>query len=188
MKIIFDLETNGLPTTQGFDSYHHPSLVHYYNSSRIIQIGYIVIDDHNNKIHEYSSLILPEDFKIDNEHIHGISYEKAMQQGKKFKDVLDIFFTDVQKCNTLIAHNIKFDYNILMSELFRLGLSDMIWEFNKKNRYCTMIESKKIFGFLKNPKLVELFSYLYEGKVWKQTHDALDDATYCLACYVKLLK
>ena len=187
MKIIFDVETTGLPVRpQGFDKYYDPSRVEYYNSWRMVQLGYIVIDDENKEVKEYSSIVLPVDFRIENEEIHGISNERALNEGKDVGDVLRIFFNDVKRCDTLIAHNIKFDFNIVLSEMYRLGMSECIREFGMKKLYCTMAESKKIFGFCKSPKLVELFSHLHRGKTWNQIHDALDDARCCMASYVKM--
>jgi DNA polymerase-3 subunit alpha len=185
-KIVFDLETSGLPIRKGFDDYFDPSLVHCYNSSRIVQLGYIVMDEKNKEIKRYSSIIIPKDFEINNEHIHNISQEKALKDGKPLGDILKVFFQDVKTSRLLISHNIKFDFNILMSELYRAGLNNMIKEFGNKKLYCTMNESKKKYNLNKTPKLIELFSYLYQGKKWEQIHDALDDAECCMLCYVKI--
>jgi DNA polymerase III subunit alpha len=187
MSIVFDLETSGLPRRLGFDEYHHPSLTESYQESRIVQIGYIVMDEKNREVKRYSSIVIPEGFVIANERYHNIPQEKALKEGKPLVDVLKTFVQDAKTCHTLIGHNIKFDFNILMSELYRAGLTDLIKELEKKKLYCTMWEGKKKFKMNKVPKLVELFSYLYEGETWSQRHDALDDAEYCMRCYVRML-
>ena len=152
--------------------------------SRIVQLGYIVLDSKNNEIKEYCSIVFPKEFKIENDHIHGITHNKAIKEGKPLINVIETFFRDVKECDTLIAHNIKFDFNVLLSELHRLKLNDFIQEFLNKKLYCTMIESKKKYNMIKYPKLVQLFSFLHKGKTWNQIHDALDDCKCCMKCYV----
>ena len=49
-----------------------------------------------------------------------------------------------------------------------------------------MVESKLKYNFNRYPKLVELFPYLYNGEIWNQIHDALDDADICMKCYIKM--
>ena len=186
MKIVFDIETTGLPERKDFSTYYDPSLITYYNNSRLVQIAYIVLDSENKEIKRYSSIILPRDFEIKNDHIHHIPHEKALKEGREIKDVLNIFFEDLKKCKMLIAHNIKFDYNVLMSELYRFKLNDIIKECKNKILYCTMVDSKLKYNFNRYPKLVELFPYLYNGEIWNQIHDALDDADICMKCYIKM--
>jgi len=187
MKIVFDLETSGLPKCPSFDNYYDPSLIHCYTDSRIVQLGYIILDEKNTEVKRYTSIIIPEGFRITNERYHNIPHEKAVKEGKPLIEVLKTFFEDVKTCHTLIGHNIKFDFNILMSELYRAGLNDMVREFGKKKLYCTMQEAKKKFSLNKFPKLIELFPYLHKGKTWNQIHDALDDAECCMLCYIRMV-
>jgi DNA polymerase-3 subunit alpha len=186
-KIVFDTETNGLPVRRdGFGSYYHPSLLHYYEGSRLVQLGYIVLDKDNNEIKRYSAIVKPNNFRIENSEIHGITHDIAENTGLELVDVLEKFREDFKGCDTLVAHNIKFDYNIILSEMYRVNIDYMIREFENKRLYCTMNEGKKLYRLGKFPKLTELFSLLYKGRKWDQTHDAMDDAECCMLCYVKI--
>jgi hypothetical protein len=186
-KIVFDTETTGLPIRKsGFNNYYDPSLTHCYDTSRLVQLGYIVLDKSNNVVKKYSTIIKPDKFKIENSEIHGITNIMAENTGLKVVDVLEIFLKDVKECDTLIAHNIKFDYHIIISEMYRAELNDMIKEFGSKKLYCTMLEATKLYSLQKTPKLSELFTLLYPDRNWVQKHDALDDSEYCMLCYLKM--
>ena len=142
MKIVFDLETTGLPITPGFMQYYPPNETKYYDSSRIVQIAYIKLDENNQEIYRKNKLVKPLDFKITNSTFHGITQEKAMKEGEEMKDILASLVSDLKDCKVLIGHNILFDYNILLSECYRLGLVDLIITVTKLNLYCTMKEGK----------------------------------------------
>jgi DNA polymerase-3 subunit alpha len=185
-KIVFDTETTGLPVRKGFDNYYDPSLTHCYDSSRLVQVGYIVLDRDNNVVKKYSSIVKPDKFKIENSEIHGITQHIAENVGNDIVDVLEAFMNDVKECDTLVAHNIKFDYNIIISEMYRADLKEMVREFGKKKLYCTMLEARRLYNLPKSPKLVELFGMLHGGRKWSQIHDAMDDAECCMLCYVKM--
>ena len=62
MKLFFDLETTGLPKQISFDKWYPPEEIDKYNSSRIIEIGIILVDK-NEKIKEtYNAIIKPDTF------------------------------------------------------------------------------------------------------------------------------
>lgn len=185
-KIVFDTETTGLPVRKGFDNYYDPSLTHCYDNSRLVQLGYIVLDRENNVVKKYSAIIRPDKFKIENSEIHGITQAMAENVGLDIVKVLESFMEDLKGCDTLVAHNIKFDYNIVMSEMYRADLKEIVREFGKKRLYCTMSESRRLYNLPKSPKLVELFAMLHGGRKWNQIHDAMDDAECCMLCYVKM--
>lgn len=95
----------------------------------------------------------------------------------------------------IIAHNIKFDVNVLKSELHRGGseIELQLLSHIEKNmkQICTMekakliVQSKNIKGRLKPPSLYEMYKFA-TGKEISGHHDALDDvlsmreATQCL--------
>ena len=183
--IIFDLETNGLPKMFGFDRYHPAYQTDYYDSSRIIEIGYYVCDESGNILKSYNELVKPVGFKIENSHIHGISYDDAKENGKPIDDILDDIFCDFMDMGMLVAHNINFDYNVLLSECHRAGhpLKDIL---PQKQQFCTCKFGQVYLQQRKWPKLVELYQNLF-GEVITQTHRALDDVDICKRCYFKML-
>jgi DNA polymerase III epsilon subunit-like protein len=186
MKIIFDTETTGLPIRKGFDQYYSPSETKHYENSRLVQLGYVIIDDNNNIIKEYSQIIKPDQFIITNSQFHGITQERALNQGKSIQEVLSQFHSDLRQCNLLISHNNLFDTNIVLSECYRYNLNVIAMSIERIMKFCTMNIGKQKMMTRKVPKLVELFAYLYPGKSWNQIHDALDDTKCCLECYKKI--
>lgn len=125
--LVFDLETSGLPSTQGFGKFYPYYQNEYYNSSRIIQLSFysyiIGTQVQKDKINSY--FINPTD-NIDlsqSFHIHNISKELLIKRGMKFMDILSLgFINELFECDYIISHNIAFDLNVLKNELFRLKI------------------------------------------------------------------
>jgi DNA polymerase III epsilon subunit-like protein len=185
--IIFDTETTGFPNTFSFDKYYDPKLTEFYDSSRMVQLAYIVLDKDLEVISKNSFIISPNNFLIKNSHIHGINQEKAVNEGVDIKYCLINFYNELIKCKTVVCHNINFDVNVLSSECYRCNMNFIPEKLNKKNKFCTMKRGKDILKFLKYPKLSELHLYFYPEIVWQQKHDALDDCEKCLECYKRLI-
>ena len=114
--LVFDTETTGLPTMKRFNVYHEPSLVNYYKNSRIIELAYIIYDEEGNCVKTESNLVKPNNFIIENSHIHGITQENAVENGKDIESVIQLMNNDLTNVDTIVAHNIDFDINILLSE------------------------------------------------------------------------
>lgn len=198
IKIAFiDLETTGLPKTINFDEYHSYDKLKYYDRSRIVQIAVIICEyklkDFSKKIiAEHNYIIKPDGFSIGNSHIHGITEEKATQNGIVFVDAINNVMKDIINCDVLVAHNILFDKNILLSELFRYKLNEYIYKINSMKIFCTSKECTGItkirYNFLeyKQPKLSELYEYLF-GKKAVNLHNALNDTKILLDCFDALL-
>lgn len=184
--ITFDIETTGLPNRKGFDLYYSPQEIYNYDSSRVVQLAYLISDENGEVQKRVSKVVLPDNFLIENSHIHGISQECAELEGVKIKPILEELEKDLQKCKRLVAHNILFDFNILLSECYRYGMKSVIDSLEKVEKYCTMSEGKRKMDIRKNPKLVELYAYYYPDEKWEQIHDAMDDVEKCFACYKKM--
>ncbi len=208
--MVFDTETTGIPTRLGYDKYHSPEKWEYYQSSRIVQISWTInslpenkcmnsLPENNstnsltenkstNSLTENKSVsktfIISGDYHIPNSHIHGITDEISDQKGIPIETALTNFLTDLSSVSIIVAHNMDFDMNIIMAELLHSQLDTS--ELTKKQQYCTMRESKRIFQFDKNPKLSELFFYLFPKETWIQKHDAEDDVKICEKCFLKL--
>jgi len=189
MQIIFDCETTGLPVTRGYDKYFPPEETKRYENARIVQIGYIILDG-DKEVVSRSILVKPNGFVIPEEatRIHQISQERAMREGKEAKVVWAILAKELEKCDTFIAHNLLFDYNVLLAELYRHEKENLnlITALKNLKLYCTMKNGRQTFAFHKAPKLTELYKLCYPDGVWHQIHDALDDCRGCLLCYKRL--
>ena len=215
---VFDTETTGLPERcpNGWGSYWSYFMNEKYKNARIISIAWSTIHNfHKDKINFTNAstpnastpptiiehyLRYPEGFtEINNSHIHGITYEDTINNGIIFKDVLEKkgLCVDILKSEYIIAHNINFDYHVLMNELYRLGTEyakECMLHLNtlkSKGRFiCTgelttdicKMEFKTVSTYKGNkktktykmPKLSELYVYYY-GKEFENQHSADGD-------------
>ena len=89
-KLFIDIETTGLPIRKGFNNYYEPSEIKYYDTSRMIEIGYIIYDNEKNRLKKISHLIKHhDDIKINNSKIHGITQNHINKKGILIIDVLN---------------------------------------------------------------------------------------------------
>ena len=186
-KLFIDTETTGLPKMKGFNKYYSPSLLNYYDNARIIEIGYVIFSNDNIKIKEVNVLIKPDNFIISNTPIHGITTEEAINKGTDIKIVLLELEKDLENVDTIIAHNISFDINIIFSECYRIKNTNLIEKFKLKNYICTMKLGQSFMKCKKYPKLIELHKYLFNNDI-VQNHRALSDVIICYECYFEINK
>ncbi len=182
-KIFIDTETTGLPTLISYNRYYPYYQLEYYNKSRIIELGYMVYDSNNNKIKEFNKLIRPNNFEITNTEIHGITNEQAINEGINIIDALKELEEDLKYTDTIIAHNINFDINIILSEASRAKCSKLVESIHKKVKKCTFKIAQEIYK--KNFKLVNLYSHLFNKNI-EQEHRALSDVKILVDCYFEL--
>jgi DNA polymerase III epsilon subunit-like protein len=224
---VFDTETTGLPDRcpNGWGSYWSYFMNEKYESSRIISIAWATIHNfHKDKINTSNTsstsrpttivehyLRYPEGFtEINNSHIHGIKYEDAINNGLPFKDLLEKkgLCIDILKSDYIIAHNINFDYHVLMNELYRLGteyakacMLHLNTLKSKGRLICTgelttdicKMEFKTVSTYKGNkktkrykmPKLSELYVY-YFGKEFENQHSADGDVKALLEIMSKI--
>lgn len=187
LVVLLDLETTGLVNMK-FRKYPNYRNLDAYKEARVIQIGMILCSqDLSSIIEQRRIFVKANDFDISEESfkVHSISKEKTLQEGKLFVDAIrDDAYPILSKARYLIAHNIKFDVNVLKSELYRGGSEIELQLLNhiEKNmkQICTMEKTKLIVnaksakGRLKNPSLDEMYKFA-TGKEITGHHDALDD-------------
>ena len=194
--MVLDLETTGLPIMQGFNCFMHPGILESYDSSRIIQIAWQVLED-NNVLCVRNYYINPQGgFFMDPvaESIHGISSGDVIKRGIELNEILKVFRDDLFNVQLVVGHNIAFDYHVLLSEILRQGetWSQLAWQFGSIMQGCTMIGSVEycnIFracGYLKWPKLSELFSKLFPDEDLVNAHDASIDVEATVKCFLEL--
>lgn len=185
--LIFDTETSGLPPfkmVQNRRTIASPErYLKYWDECRIVEIAWEVYQSDGTFVKSYTSLIRPDTFQISSEStkIHGITHEEAFDKGKPIQEVLSTFQNDLQKVHTIVAHNIDFDYNVILSEYLRQSLS--IDSLKTKTQICTMkdyLQSNR-----KWPKLKELYYECFQEEL-QQTHRALDDAQACAKIFFNL--
>lgn len=197
MKVLFlDLETNGLPQQISYNCYYSYDQISKYRTSRIVQLAYILcdinIDSSETKILSKKDYIIkPNGFIINNDDIHGIKHNYAALNGLSLLEVVNNIKNDFINAELLVAHNVLFDKNVLLSELFRLELYDLINHINKIKTYCTSkgcvnFTKIKFRNTYKQPKLSELYYCLFKKNIEGQ-HDAVHDTENLMRCFVELV-
>ena len=178
MYLFFDTETTGLNR----------------NTSHLVQIAWILIDEDGNEESRRNHIIRPDGFIIPHaaSEIHGITTTHANKYGEPLEDVLEEF-TDVAELATiLIAHNIDYDIAILKNDF---NYVDLEFPLHGKTKICTMKLStawcrlpkmNNGTGF-KYPRLEELHYRLF-GKGFANAHDAMADVEACMRCYFGLVE
>lgn len=186
--IVFDTETTGLPPR------YNATLTNWqdWDRCRCVQLAWEIHPDLsgvNPVVERRSYLIRPDNFAIPKEatNIHGITTECARKQGLEFKQVLDIFMSDIAKhaVRTAVAHNMQFDDNVLLAEMYRLEKQIVVDTWRSLSKECTMRMGTKPGG--RWPKLADLYTNLC-GQLPSDTclHDAGCDAMLCALVYIKL--
>jgi DNA polymerase III subunit epsilon len=183
LYFFFDTETTGLPL-----DWKAP-VDDFENWPRLVQIAWLVYDDEVKLIEKVSEIILPEGYRIPDEAaaVHGISTDRAYEEGVPLDDVLVKFIDSTKQCRDIVAHNMAFDEKIIKCELLRKSMEDPLHD---KKMVCTMLASinlckiPRMNGY-KWPKLIELHHKLF-GEGFEDEHDALADIEACARCFWKL--
>ena len=186
MYLFFDTETNGKALT-----FNAPAS-DLDNWPRITQLGWQLYDKDENLLSEHSHLVKPDGWTVPKEPFfieHNMSTERCEEFGIPLKDVIEKLQEDLGKSEYLIAHNMKFDVNVLGAEFIRLGIKNT----HKTMKICTMMEGTSFcqmpgrYGNFKWPTLTELHTKLF-GKDFKGAHDALDDVKACAKSFFEMKK
>lgn len=225
--LIFDVETTGLPK-RNYGDMPYFKYLDRYNEARVVQLSFSVYTENGFLLREHDYIVKYKlnhknndinkllEFNIPEEStkIHGITEEISLKKGYKFEYALSKFTEEVSRVKVLVAHNLNFDINILMSEMWRLHIAyrkkeheknkfiNMINEMITKKTYCTMLNTidfckipfKNSFNYKnkdkdnwKFPRLEELYEKLFNKKP-QNCHNALYDIRYTAECFFKLRK
>lgn len=181
--LFFDTETTGLPK-----NWKAP-VTDVNNWPRMVQLGYLYFDASGKKITEGNRIIKPEGFTIPKEAtlLHGISTEKALEEGQPITDVLNEFDALIKESSYLVAHNIAFDEKIVGAEFLRQRMPDSI---RPKRKICTMKRATNFcaipgpYGY-KYPSLSRLYYKLF-NRHFDDAHDAFADINATAECFWEL--
>jgi DNA polymerase III epsilon subunit-like protein len=164
--IVFDLETTGLPVMKSRSEYYDYKMLDKYDNSRVVQIAYSCVDLNYNVVYSRDYMIKGVNLN-GSEKFHGITEDILKKEGYVFDDIVNNMYYDFMKCDILIAHNAKFDYNVLLSELYRRGYVDFVLMLMNKDLICSMngfkniINKKNAWGGVKYPSLTELSKFVF---------------------------
>ena len=188
MFLIFDTETTGLPR-----NYNAP-VTDFDNWPRMVQIAWQLHDATGNLISNDSIIVKPEGYTIPfaTVQIHGITNERANEEGQELKNTLQKFSDVVGQTNYLCGHNIEFDINIIGAELLRCGLPNILENrpfIDTKNdqttEYCAIPGGRG--GKFKWPTLTELYQKLF-NKGFDEAHNAAFDVAATTKVFFEILK
>jgi len=187
--LFFDTETTGVPRD------YQASITDSSNWPRLVQLGWIVTDDHGRVLKKGNHIIKPEGFIIPSgaASVHGITTERALAEGESLRDVLDEFMADLDNAYMVVGHNVSFDQHIVGAELYRMGYGTCNRIITIQST-CTMEIGTDIckigpfrFGSYKWPKLQELYRTLF-GFEFDGAHDAMADITATKQCYFEMCR
>ena len=192
MQFIFDLETTGLPKfnkdKKRSREYPPTDNLEAYDSARIVSAAWILIDSSTKEIiHQEYYIVSPDNFTIPQEsiNIHGITQERAMQQGIPIAKMFEHLTTALKQASTILSYNLDFDYNILHSELIRYEQTELIDELTCKRQQCIMQMSQKYMQAPFYPKLTDVHRYLFNAPA-PNAHNALADVLSCYKVYKEI--
>ena len=188
--IFFDTECNGLPFSNklGVDDTS--------NWPRMIQLAWLVTDEHGNILKRQSHIIYPQGFIITNEveNLTGITTSRAKSEGVNLRTVLNEFMDDLVDAELVIGHNIDFDKHVLGCELYREGLDydelfkkESVCTMQRSTNFCAIPNPNSYYGGYKWPKLEELHRKLFGCNIFG-AHDALTDVEATKKCFYELKK
>lgn len=183
MYFFFDTETTGLPK-----DWKAP-VTDLDNWPRMIQVGYITYQPTGEHLKTREYIIRPEGFTIPAAaaKVHGISTERAMDEGVALVDVLEELHSEIAQASKLIAHNIAYDEKVLGAELLRENMSNIV---DFKDKICTMRSTVDFcalpgrYGY-KWPNLQELHTKLFNRR-FEGAHNALADIQATADCFWRL--
>ena len=192
MALIFDTETNGLPICKRYSEFPCYTDLSKYESARLVQISYIITNNSFNNLEESDDIIKADGFKIENTQFHGITDAISYNKGIPFVDFAEKFNNTLDFVDTIIAHNLNFDINVLRAELYRYNLLDIIIKLDSKKMICTMQYTKYIVCSkfksgtgIKDPSLKELYQYFVKKEITNQHNSKYD--TFNLWTIVKIM-
>ena len=186
VSLIFDTETTGLPLS--FNVSACPLTLDNWNKCRMVQIAWRIYNTKNELIVSKCHIVKPDGFYIPilSTAIHKITTEAALEVGLPISKILTELFTDIDAhdVDQVVAHNIKFDDNVILSEIYRAKDDYLISIWKSLKKHCTMISNKSLFGG-RWPKLHVLYEKVV-GPVENvnKLHDAAEDCRLCAEIYI----
>jgi len=191
--LVIDTETTGLPSSRSSP----PSQYKYWDSARLVQIAWELFNPEHVCIQQEAHIVIPNGFTIPDivVNIHGINTERALQEGLPLEDIYKKIDTLLEYNPIIVAHNIAFDNDIILAELYRTidtspstnhYITNIIMQWVKCEKHCTMK-----MGTLQGqrwPKLAALYERCFNHVPEGDMHRADNDVRACAKIYFHLMK
>lgn len=190
--VIFDTETTGLPKLRRISALDKKD-----NWPDLVSICWRTFENGVETGKQYH-LIKPMGWTIASEAtaIHGITNEMA-EQGDDLREVLTLFRKDITNADTIVAHNLDFDKNVILHAfLWRLNEPIVFWP--DRADFCTAEVTKSILklpskyprpgDIYKMPTLNELYEYIFHESAPPNDHSAERDVDVLQRIYWALPK
>jgi DNA polymerase III epsilon subunit-like protein len=176
--LALDTETTGLPSKRTKD-YKNLAV---YDSCRIVSVAAVLYSDSDEEICSIHKIVQPDGYQVTATEIHGITHEKAVEEGSPFSSVWKRLESLFKENPVVVGHNLEFDLNVLKSEAFRRGFSTDC--FTGITEVCTQKMAKDIYK--KSYRLGAIYEELTKEPLagW---HGALADAR-AAAVVFKIMK
>jgi len=169
--LVFDTETTDLL----------PNSLITNQSPRIIEFCGMVIDDAGRVVEELEFICNPG-FEINSETTKITGITPSMLDGKKtFKHYEGHVRSLINSCDAVVAHNLKYDYEVVSREMEKCGTFDRLkWP---RIRICTVMESEWYMGY--RLSLTNLYIHLF-GDSFSGAHRARNDVEALVKCVVEM--
>ena len=182
--MVIDTETTGLPPRN-----EDPINYKKWRDCRIVQFAYRLYNVNDSNEHILTAndcvIIKPDGFLIPqfSAKIHSITTEIANKEGitihQMFKKIQRVI-TD-NSIDVLVAHNMDFDNNVVLSEMYRYEMHQLAEKWSAINKLCTMKEYSD--PNKKWSKLSELYKEIFNKEPDIPLHSADNDAQLCAEIY-----
>lgn len=193
MILVFDTETTGLPDFRARSA--DPIQPH------LVQLALVTHDDDGTETEASCVIIRPDGWTIPPEvaAIHGITHERAMDEGIPERDAADLFLTTQARTGLRVAHNESFDRRIMRIAMTRAGIErDIIEMIEARASFDTCRAAQATVNLPptekmlakgmtgpKPPKLTECIKYFFNEDLLG-AHNALIDTRSCSRIYFHL--
>jgi DNA polymerase III epsilon subunit-like protein len=178
---IWDTETTGIPDWSApSDAEHQPHLV---------EIAALLCDAKGAIIDQFTAIIRPAGWIIPDDvaAIHGITTERAMDEGIPEAEAVDAFLALHAQADLRVAHGANFDNRIMRIAISRYHGKACADIFKAGDSYCTAQNSRGVLNLPKKkmPALAEAHKH-FTGLDLVDAHRAMPDALACARVYFAL--
>ena len=185
MFLLFDISANGNPR-----SWKAP-YTDTFNWPRMIHLAWLVYDKKGQLVEDKDFMVNPVGYDVSPETLmrHKLQEDMMQQTGLPVQDVLSSFNESVNASTFIIAFNLQFHENVIMSEFYRENIES---KFFLAERICLMRESTYFCklegpnGRYKWPSLLQLHTKLFGGG-FENNGNAHNDVMAVSRCFNKLM-